>query len=73
MPAQEGVSLDDKEGLLPEWRRSGKKEEPDAVSIAQLRAFDLAMQDDQLLAEECVIRNELGFAGNGVLNHAYEE
>ena len=73
MPAEEGIGLDDEEGLLPEWRRSGKKEEPDAVPIAQLGVFDLALQDDQLLPQEGVLRNELGLAANGVLNHAYEE
>ena len=73
MPAEEGVGLDDKEGLSPEGRRSCQQKKPEAVSIAQLRAFNLAMQDDKLVPEQSVRGNELGLAAHGILNHAYEE
>jgi hypothetical protein len=55
MPAEEGVGLDNQEGLSPEGRRSGEEKEPDAVLIADLGAFDLALQDDQLLPQEGVL------------------
>ena len=73
MPAEEGVRLDDEKGLFPEGCRPGEEQEPDAVLIAELGAFDLALQDDQLVPEQSVLRNELGLAAHGILNHAYEE
>ena len=41
--------------------------------MAELRAFDLALQDDQLVPEQSVLGNELGLAAHGILNHADEE
>ena len=38
-----------------------------------MRAFDLALQDDQLVSAEGVLGDEMGLAANGILNHAYEE
>ncbi len=73
MPAEEGVGLDNEEGLSPEGRRSCQQKRPEAVSIAQFRAFNLAMQDDELVSKQSVLRNELGLAPHGMLNHAYGE
>ena len=73
MPAEEGVRLDDEKGLFPEGRCSGQEQESDAVLIAEPGAFDLALQDDQLLPEKGVLGDELGFAAHGILNRAYEE
>ena len=73
MPAEEGVGLNDEQGLLPEGRRPGQEQEPDAVPIAELRVFDLALEDDELVPQEGVLGDKLGLAANGILNHADEE
>ena len=67
MPAEEGVGLDDKEGLSPEGRRSCQQKKPEAVSIAQFRAFDLAMEDDELVPEEGIFGDEMGSTANRIL------
>ena len=41
---------------------TGKKDKPEAVGLRNGGLFDLAVQDDQLLAEESIIGNEVGFA-----------
>ena len=66
MPSEERIRLDDEEGLFPEGRRSGQQKKPESVSIAELRAFDLALQDDELVPEQSVLRNELGLAANRI-------
>ncbi len=73
MPAEKGVGLDDEEGLLPEGRRSGEEKQPEAISVAELGAFDLALQDDQLLPQEGVLGDKLGLAAKGILNDPYEK
>lgn len=66
MPAEEGIGLDNEEGLSPEWCGSGQENQPDAVLIAELGAFDVALQDDQLLPEEGVFGDKVGFAANRI-------
>jgi len=67
MPTEEGVGLDDEEGLFPERRRPGQEKEPESVPIAELMAFGVALQDDQLVPEECVLGDKIGFAANRIL------
>ncbi len=67
MPAEEGVGLDNEEGLFPERRRSGQQKKPEAVPIAQFRAFDLAMEDDELVPEEGIFGDEMGSTANRIL------
>ena len=66
MPAEEGIGLDDEEGLLPEGRRLGQENQSDAVPIAELRAFGVALQDDELLAEKGILGDEVGSAADHV-------
>jgi hypothetical protein len=77
VPAQQSVGLD-VEGLPPERRRPGEEQKLKAVPIAELRVFDLALHDDQLVPGGGRSRHwrrdrRLGLAAHGILNHAYEE
>ncbi len=67
MPAEKSIRLDDEESLFPEGRGPGQEQEPESVPIAELRVFDLALQDDQLVPEEGVLGDELGLAAHGIL------
>ena len=60
MPAQEGVRLNDMNGLFPGSGKAGKKDEPDAIGIGNYRFLDLSIQEDQLLTEQGVFNNEVG-------------
>ena len=73
MPAEECVGLDDEEGLSPEGRRSGQEKEPESIPVAELGAFGVALEDDQLVPQEGVLSNELGLAANGVLGGSCEQ
>ena len=66
MPAEEGVGLNDEQGLPPEGRRSGQEQESESVPVAELRVFDLALEDDQLVPQEGVLGDELGLAADGI-------
>ena len=48
------------------WASMGQEQEPESVPIAELRVFDLALQDDQLVPEEGVLGDELGLAAHGI-------
>ena len=73
MPAEEGVGLDDEEGLFPEGRCSGQEQESDAVLIADLRAFGVALEDDELVPEEGILGDEIGSAADHVTSCAGDQ
>ena len=61
-PTKESVGFEDEQGFLPVLDMTGKKDEPEAIGLRKGGLFDLAVQDDQLLAEESILGNEVGFA-----------
>ncbi len=73
MPTEEGVGLDDEEGLLPEGRRPCEQKEPQSVPIAELRVFDLALEDDEPVPKEGVLGHELGLAAHGIPGSSCEQ
>ena len=60
MPAQEGIGLEDEEGFPPSPDPAGKEDEPKTVGWGEAWLADLAMEDDELLAEEDVLSDEFG-------------
>ncbi len=62
MPTQQGVWLNYMEGLFPELREMGKKNEAKTVRIGNLRSLDLSIQDDQLLAQQRIFYNQIDTA-----------
>jgi hypothetical protein len=51
MPAQQGIGLDDVQGLLPELGTTGRQHQTKPVDIGQLGSFDLAVEDNELLVQ----------------------
>jgi hypothetical protein len=58
MPAQERIGLEGEEGFLPSPDPAGEEDEPEAIGWGEARLPNLAVEDDELLAEEGVLRNE---------------
>ncbi|MBN1993046.1 MAG: hypothetical protein JW953_10110 [Anaerolineae bacterium] len=51
MPSDQGIRLDDMQGLLPELGAASQQHQAKTVAIGQLGTFDLAVEHDELLAE----------------------
>ena len=73
MPAEESIGLEDEEGFPPSPDPAGEEDEPEAVGWGETWLADLAMEDDELLAEEGVLGNELGFAASEIEGRAKED
>src|SRR5882724_5366643 len=58
MPAQQGIGLDDEQGLAPRTKAAGEQHKQCSVGWGAAWARRSALQDDQLLAEECILGNE---------------
>ena len=64
MPAQEGVRLNDMNGLFAESGKVGKCDEPKAVRLADHRSLDLPIEENELLAQDDVFCDQLGAAAS---------
>ena len=73
MPAQERIGLDDKEGFLPPPDPAGEEDEPRAIGWGESWLVNLAVEDDELLAEERVLGNELGIAASEIEGRAEKD
>jgi len=62
MPAKQRIGLEDEEGFLPPPDPAGEEDEPEAIGWGEPWLVDLAVEDDELLAEERVLGNEFGIA-----------
>ena len=60
MPTQEGVRLNDMNGLFPGCGKAGKKDEPETVGIGNHRLLDLPIQEDQSLTQQGVFNDQVG-------------
>ena len=49
-PAQQGVGLDDEEGLSPELGAGGQEDQSNAIAVGELGSFHLALEHDELLS-----------------------
>ena len=70
MPAQERIRLEDEEGFLPTPDSAGEEDEPEAIGWGEAWLVNLAVKDDELLAEEGVLRNEFGIAASEIEGRA---
>ena len=61
MPAEESVGFEDEQGILPVLDATREEDEPEAIGLRKGRLFYLAVQDDELLAEQRIFGDELGF------------
>ena len=60
MPAQQRIGLDNKDGFLPSPDPAAEEDEQEAIGWVEPWLVDLAVEDDELLAEEGVLGNEFG-------------
>lgn len=70
MPAEECVGLEDEERLFPVLDAAGEEDEPETIGLRKRGFFDLAVQDDELLTEQRIFSDELGFATRQVGSRA---
>ena len=70
MPAQERIRLEDEDGFLPTPDPAGEENEPKAIGWGEAWLVNLAVEDNELLAEEGVLGDELGVATSDVEGRA---
>ncbi len=70
MPAEQGVGLDEMEGIAPPPEESRKQDHQESVAVAQRGTRGRSARHDQLLAQHCILCDELGFGAGGVLDDA---
>ena len=58
MPAQDGVRLDDDQGLSPRAQLTGQKDDEGTVTPGELWTLDLTLEHAQLLTEEGVFEDQ---------------
>ena len=49
MPTQQGIRLNDEEGLLPELGAASQEDQLEAIAVGELRPFHLPLEHDELL------------------------
>src|SRR5215469_7441352 len=62
MPPQQGVWLNDQNGILPSMNQPCQEEEEHAIRISARWPFHLPFEDDELLSQESVFHHQLGLA-----------
>lgn len=58
MPAQNGLRLDDEQCLFPGLESTGEQDEETALGSGDVRAFDRSGDDDKLLTEQQIFRDQ---------------
>ena len=66
MPAQQGVGLDNVQGLLPEAGAAGQQHQTKAVTVSQLGTFDLATEYNELLTEHRIFGDEVSLTAGDI-------
>ncbi len=66
MPARQGIRLNNMQGLFPESGEMGKKHDLKTVRVSQLRSLDLPIQNDQLLAQQRILHDQIGTAASEI-------
>jgi hypothetical protein len=73
MPAEQGLWLEDQQGLLPMREATGQKQELEAVGGGETRLLDLTVENDKLLAEQCIFCDQFGPTECESSGGAYEQ
>ncbi len=61
MPAEQGLGLEDQERFSPMREAMGQEQEPEAVGRGEARFLGLTAEDEELLAEEGILGNQVSF------------
>ena len=64
MPAQECVWLNNVKGLFPEPGKTSEQNEAETVMLGEQRSFHLSIEDDELLAQQGILYNQIGTAAS---------
>jgi hypothetical protein len=62
MPAQERLWLNEEQRLFPGSDHPGEEYQQPSIRLPTNGSFDLSMQDDQLLAQQRIFRQQFSFA-----------
>ena len=66
MPTEEGVGFEDEQGFLPILDATGEEDEPEAIRLRKGRLFDLAIKDNELLAEKSILGDQVRLGASQV-------
>jgi hypothetical protein len=66
MPTKEGVGFENEQRISPVLHATGEEDEPKAIRSRKGRLFNLAVQDNELLAKKYVLSYEVSFATSQV-------
>ncbi len=66
MPTQEGIGLDEQQGLLPAADPARQEHQERAVDRGAARVLHASREHDQLLAQERILGNQVGLAADQV-------
>jgi hypothetical protein len=66
MPTYQFLWLNDEQRLFQGPNHPGQKHQEEPFSSGECRAFDLSVEDNQLLSKECVFGHEFGFVSGKV-------
>jgi hypothetical protein len=67
-PSQKRLRLDDKERLFPGSNYSGEKYQEHSICFPVNWSFDLSTQDDQLVSQQRIFRQQFGFTSGQISN-----
>jgi hypothetical protein len=73
MPAKHRIGPEDEDGFLPTLDPAGEEDEPEAVGWGEAWLLNLAMDDNELHAEEGVLGNKLGIAASEIEGRAEKD
>jgi hypothetical protein len=73
MPTQDGVGLDDMQSRLPEVGEASQKGQTSPVTRCEIRPFNRAFEDDELLAEDGVLDEEVSLGSRQIGDDANRE
>ena len=62
MPAQQSIRLDNQQGLSPGGYLTGKQHQEQTIFPRELQSFALSSEHDQLVAQQGIFEEEVGFA-----------
>ena len=70
MPPQKGLWLNDEQRLFPGPHYACQQDQEDAVRLATDRPFHLSTQDDQLMSQQRIFRQQFGFASGQIIERS---
>ena len=72
-PSQERLWLNEEQRLFPGLDSPGEKDQQQSIRLPTNGSFDLSMQDDQLLAQQRMFRQQFSFAPGQIGKSAHDK